>query len=103
MCKLLLIVIGHVLGRVPFDDTSQTHDQGGPDGNCGSHSPVNRISPLGIFRSVNCVFSQGVELMIRNVAKKLAAYIDDQVSRTQIFALPVFLEKFLCGNFVSFD
>lgn len=82
MCKLLLTVIGHVLGRVSFDDTSQTHDQGGPDGNSGSiQSPSNRTSPIGLLRTVTCVFNQGVELMIRSVAKKLAAYIDEQVSK----------------------
>lgn len=81
MCKLLLTVIGHVLGRVPFDDTSQSQEQGGPDGNCGNtQSPTRRNSPIGLLRTINCVFNQGVELMIRSVAKKLAAYIDEQVS-----------------------
>ncbi|KAK6644525.1 hypothetical protein RUM43_000792 [Polyplax serrata] len=79
MCKLLLTVIGHVLGRVPFDDTSQSQEQGGPDGNCGNtQSPTRRNSPIGLLRTINCVFNQGVELMIRSVAKKLAAYIDEQ-------------------------
>ena len=82
MCKLLLTVIGHVLGRVPFDDSSQPHDQGGSDGNpINSHCPTSHASPSGLLRTLNSVFNQGVELMIRNVAKKLAAYIDEQVRK----------------------
>lgn len=89
MCKLLLTVIGHVLARVAFDDTSaQSHDQGGPDGNSThSQSPTNHRSPHALRHAVNTVFSQYVEPMIRNVTTKLANHLAEQVSFFTLFSI----------------